>query len=365
MKSMRIADSIFFVGLENGLPPTPEYNTPITAKENFKLLLSGKRPYWIPVSAFVGKSDLLNFRPRENGDNIANHQVMDGGEYYDYVGLGDNIFSCWFDLIWEYVSEIGGATVRPGSPKVSDINKWEEYVKFPDLDKVDWKACGERNKELLAGDKFNQLGIQCGLWERLMSLMDADKAAIALIDEEQKEGVHRLFDKLCDFYDDYIGRVKDVCDIDGVLIHEDWAHQNGPFFSPATAREMLVPYMQRIAESCKKRGLYFEHHCCGKVGPLIEPMLETGAACWCGQQLPLNDTLALAKKYKDRNFAFGVPYPAIEPGTSRQKMKEIAEKFLDEYGDCKLIAYNMAPVPDEFFDIMYELYRERYCDCDD
>jgi hypothetical protein len=52
----------------------------------------------------LGKSDLLNFRPRENGDNIANHQVMDGGEYYDYVGLGDNIFSCWFDLIWEYVS---------------------------------------------------------------------------------------------------------------------------------------------------------------------------------------------------------------------------------------------------------------------
>jgi hypothetical protein len=43
-----------------------------------------------------------------------------------------------------------------------------------------------KKQELLAGDKFNQLGIQCGLVERLMSLMDADKAAIALIEEEQK-----------------------------------------------------------------------------------------------------------------------------------------------------------------------------------
>jgi hypothetical protein len=57
---------------------------------------------------------------------------------------------------------------------------------------------------------------------------------------------------LCDFYADYIGRVKEVCDIDGVLIHED-GHIKRPFFSPATAREMLVPICSALRILQKKR----------------------------------------------------------------------------------------------------------------
>lgn len=361
MKSVRAAIRPGMKPME--IPPAPKFNTPVTPKENLRLLLSGKKPYWIPRYAVVGDSDISAFRPRENGDNIVNHQIFDGGDYFDYTGLGNVMLSSWFEIIWEYIPECAGATVRPGSPKIADINKWEEVLKFPDLDSIDWEACGKRNKEYLAGGKFNTLGIQCGLWERLISLMDCDRAAIAMIDEDQKEAVKRLFDKLTDFYIDYIGRIKKVCDIDCVLIHEDWAHQNGPFFSPGTAREMLVPYMRRIADFCHGNDMFFEHHCCGSVKTLIEPMLETGADFWCGQQLPVNDNLALAKQYKDRSFAFGVPLPAIPENADTEEMERAAKEFVDEYGDCKLLFYNMVPnIPNEYLKILYKTYRMKFWD---
>jgi hypothetical protein len=40
--------------------------------------------------------------------------------------------------------------------------------------------------------------------------MEFQYAALALIDEDQKDGVHRLFDRLADFYDDMIGRFSEI-----------------------------------------------------------------------------------------------------------------------------------------------------------
>ena len=33
--------------------------------------------------------------------------------------------------------------------------------------------------------------------------------------------------------------------IDGVMFHDDWGSQRAPSFSPATCREMIVPYLKR------------------------------------------------------------------------------------------------------------------------
>lgn len=344
----------------------PRRNRPISGKENWRLLLTGKKPYWIPrYSLVVGDADVIGFRPRENSDNIANHQVWDGGLYYDYTGLGNIIYSAWFGLIWEFVPSIGGATVRPGTPKITDMNRWRDVVTFPDLDAVDWEACGRRNKEYLDTDKMVTLGIQCGIWERLIALMDCEPAAIAMIDDDQTDAVKDFFHELTTFYIDYISRLKAVCPgIDNVLIHEDWCHQNGPFFSPETAEEMLVPSMRRLADFCHSNGMFFEHHCCGRVEKMIETMMTTGADFWCGQQPPLNDTLALAKQYKDRPFAFGVPAPAIPEDASPTQIQDIADAFVEEYGDCRIFLGNREPVPPFLLDALYRAYRTKYSDYD-
>ncbi|KPU44408.1 uroporphyrinogen decarboxylase (URO-D) [Oxobacter pfennigii] len=336
------------------MPPEPKLNKPITPKENWKLIFEGKKPYWIPRSGWV-YSEVNVFRPRMHPDNVVTHIIFDGEPPYEYPG--DIMRSSWFDLDWQYVPSAGGATVLPGKPKVPDISKWEEYISIPNLDDLDWKGCAEKNKEYLNTDKMNQLGILSGFWERLMSLMDVDNAAIALIDEEQQPGVHRFFDKLADLFIDYIGRMKECCDIDSVLMHDDWGHQNAPFFSVSTAREMLLPYLKRVINYCHSIGLSFELHSCGKNEANVPVFIEAGVDLWCGQ--PMNDYYMLAKKYKDSTIVFGVPAPAISEGTSEEEIRQIAKDWVEKYKDCR-IAANFTAAPPSFSSTVYEFSRIAY-----
>jgi len=66
------------------------------------------------------------------------------------------------------------------------------------------------------------------------------------------------------FIDDYIGRVHETCpEVDAILVHDDWCHANGPFFSEQVARDLLLPHKKRLVESCHKRGLYSAMACTG------------------------------------------------------------------------------------------------------
>ncbi|MGE4353025.1 MAG: uroporphyrinogen decarboxylase family protein [Oscillospiraceae bacterium] len=324
------------------VPESPIYNRPITQRENWKLLFDGKKPYWIPETGWIF-CDQVQFRPRINPDNVANHQIFDGGPSVDYDKFGKVVHSSWFDLDWEWEYAISGATVRPGNPKVLDINHWEDYVSIPDLDALDWDLYKKENDEYLKIDKLRELGIQMSLWERLMCLMDVDNAAIALIDEDQKMGVHRFFDRLCDFYDDYIGRMSSLFDFDCVYLHDDWAYQRGTFFSIDTAREMLLPYLKRVVESAHKRGLYFEHHSCGKAESLVPVMIEAGVDMWCGQPA-INDQDMLAQKYKNEPIVIGVGNPPIPNDATDEQLRDIAKGWVDRYKDCRVAAvFGFAP----------------------
>ena len=352
-----------FLGIE--MPPEPVLNRPISPKENWRLLFDGKKPYWIPACG-VMTPDVNMFRPRINGDNIANHQVFDGGPPFPYKDNGGVAKSDWFDIEWQFDGDIGGATVRPGNPKVTDITRWEKYVQMPDLDSMDWKTCAEQNVKYLDTNKMSQLGIQCGLFERLMALMDVAEACIALCDEKQKPSVHRFLDQYADFLIGYIGRMADVCNIDCVLIHEDWAHQRGPFMSPDMAREMLLPYSKRIVDYVHSRGMSYEIHCCGACELLVPVFIETGADIWFGQPR-LNDMGGYAKKYKGSQLVFGVLAPELKPDASDEDVRIAASEWVDEFKDCRVACSNMRPFDEMdkpinmgIFPAIYEFSRIAY-----
>ena len=54
----------------------------------------------------------------------------------------------------------------------------------------------------------NELCLLDGFWERLISLMDVSGAAIALVDEDQKDALHAFFDRYADHMIECIRRVK-------------------------------------------------------------------------------------------------------------------------------------------------------------
>ena len=325
----------------------PLFNRPITPKENLRRLFSGEKPCWIP---FTGAAccDVSNFAPRENLDNYSSRIVMDGLGVPDYPS---ELLKGWFDLEWLFVPTAGGATVKPGNPMLEDMNDWEDVLVWPDLDSIDWEAVGRVNREYLDTPQSNEIHILSGSWERLMSLMDVSGAAMALIDEDQADALQRFLTKYTDFIIDYIGRLKNVCDVDGVLVHDDWGTQNGPFFSEETAREVLFPHLKRLVEYIHSQGMYYEQHSCGHCTKLAHLYVEAGVDLWWPQ--PMNDFDKLLEMAEGTRLHIAMDSP-ISPFATEEEARQAAREWFAAYGDKQVTMVSMHPA---FSEELYKLSR--------
>ena len=308
-------------GFMPGMPGRPIFPTPITPRENYLMLLSGEVPLWMPAG--MSDSTMMTCKLAEN---VARGFVFEAERIDNNTEAGGPDF---FGVEWEYVPTVGGSMVRAGDPKVPDITHWEDYITFPDLDKVmDWEACAQRNKDFVNPKKVLNITILTGLFERLISFMDFENAAFALVDEDEQEGVHRLFDKLADFYDDYIDHYHRYLHPDVITLHDDWGSQRAPFFSLDVCMEMVAPYLKQIVDYCHEKGLWFQQHSCGKNELLVPAMIYAGVDMW--QPQAMNDVEMLREKYGDK-IMFSITPPAVPRDASDEDVDAAAKAFVDKY----------------------------------
>ncbi len=291
-------------------PPVDIFTTPITPKENMLRLYEGKTPMWIPYPTADNNMLMLDCDPE-------NQARSPGGGGPDGWGVE-----------WVFVDVVGGAMVKPGNPKVLDINHWEDYVTPPDPDTWDWAGCYERNKDKLRPDRAICVNVPGCLFERLIAVMDFDNAIVALIDDEQKEAVHRFFRVVTDIHKKFYTLCKKWFNPDIVNFNDDWGSQRAEFFSVPTVREMLLPYVKELGDHVHSLGMYFDLHCCGKVENFVPLFIEAGENSWGGQ--PINDKYALKQKYGDKFiFTHG---PQIKEGASEAEIDEAVAYFMQTCG---------------------------------
>ncbi len=330
----------------------PTLNTPVSIKENYRLMLEEKNPLWM-----LNFGDRLSFHPIDFPENVARGFVSD---LAPFDRLKESGGLDWFGVDWEFMPEAagtGGSMVKPGNPKVKDLEHWEDYITFPDLDKIDWEGMYERNKDLFDDERPVMTTFFTGFFERLISFVDFEDAALALIDEEQQEDVHRLFDKLADFYVDLITRMKKYFPIDMLMLHDDWGSQRAPFFSLDTCREMLVPYVKRVADACHNMGIWYNAHSCGKNEMLLPAYIEAGVDIWFPQ--PMNDTVKLLKE-SEGNSVIGVTLMLPANGTEEDAVKA-ADDFIEQYKDFRNVMVSpRGPFVKQFNERIYVRTREIY-----
>ncbi len=336
-----------------GVAP-PVLNTPVTPRENVRLAWKREGAFWIPQSA-----DFATMGPRVIIDNVARAFCFDcGPALTDEEKGGKDMFG----IEWVYVPVVGGSMVKPGSPTLVDANDWPEVIKFPDVSKFAWDECGEVNARLNETTRSFSVTILNGLYERMISFMDFENAALALIDDDQKEAVHALLGNLADMYIDIIGRFKEkFSNLDGVLFHDDWGSQRAPFFSLDTCMEMIVPYLKKVADFCHSKGLWFQHHCCGKNELLVPAMIEAGVDMWAPQRM--NDVDMLREKYGDRIMfgAFGPDLPRdLKPDEIDAAAKALVDKYAPGFDEKPVFLSNMFPPPG-FTDAVYKYGRKALC----
>ena len=258
----------------------------MTPRENFIRFLKNEPYEWIPSS-----NDICRFCPAFLPDHVARGMVSQQNRYTGELG-GPDILG----VQWRYDPNARGS-MEVGS-LCEEIEQWEERLIFPDLDAMDWEGCAAENAEYLHTDKLIQTVIYTGFFERLISLVDFETAAVALIDEDQQETVHRLFAKLADFYVALIAKMKQHFGVELVTLHDDWGNQRNTMFSLDTHAEMIAPYVKKVVEGAHKLGVFVEMHSCGRTESMFPAMIELGVDTWMGQ--PINDKKMLVDNYGDR-----------------------------------------------------------------
>lgn len=301
-----------------GRPPVEIYNFPVTPKEAYAALYN-KEPLWEITSM-----EMTMFSPKCNPDNIARAFVFDGTKTPQTGGTD------MFGIEWEFVPQVGGSMVRPGKPFIDDANEIKDKVQWPDIDKWDWEGCGKANVEYLSTPNYNICWFLNGWYERLISFMDFEGAIVAMIDEDQTDAVKDFFDKLSDLYirifDKYLEYFPQI---DGFCIHDDWGSQKETFFSPATAEEMIVPYMKKVTDFLHSKGKSCELHSCGQLLKQVPNMIKAGWDSWFPQLM--NDTHKIYELYGDQ-LLVGITPEEFDPETTpEEKQRELARDYADKF----------------------------------
>jgi hypothetical protein len=297
-----------------------EFASPITARENFHLALKGKQ-LWMPMTG-----DKMNFTPEIVPDNTARALVTQAKPYEGPKGGLD-----MFGIYWEYVPSANGSIVRPGNPTLTDVTKWKEVIKFPDVDSWDWEKSVRDDSEWLKNSTRTQLFcILTGYFERLISWMDFGPAAYALMNRKTKDSVKELMDAIADLWIDVVDHVYKYYGnlVDGITIHDDWGAQDGPFFNERVVREMLVPYMRKVNDHIHSLGYITNLHSCGKVEKLLPCMIDAGWDAWDG--MAINDYHLLFDQYAGQ-ILMNVPASECPADADAETQKAWAAKFADEF----------------------------------
>ena len=332
----------------------PLFNYPVTPKEAHTKLLSTHKHVWMPYGC-----ETSVFCPSIIPDNIARAFVIEakpwGQPYTKHPDM--------FGINWVFVPTVGGSMEDPDYPHpLQDVNDWKDIIKIPDPSAWDWDASAKLNNEYLKNGKVNLFWFLNGMgFERLISFMGFEDAAVALIDEDQEDALHELLSALTDLHI----KIADLAieaygeGLGGFCLHDDWGSQKAPFFSFEAGKEFFVPEWQRFTSHCKAKGKLVDLHSCGHVESQIQNFIDGGWQSWT--PMPMNDTRALWENYGDK-IVIGVVADKWDPEGPEEEQYEAGKKFAEQFCKPGKVAsystYTRIPGTDAFSRGIYEASRK-------
>ena len=326
-----------------GGPDNEFYNTPVSYRENVNAHYFSKEPW------FVGQSMAHSSMPMipEYDANLSRP-------------FGRDMVDC-FGVPWKWVESAGGSITPGGNPLFEDANEWRDHIKMPDINSWDWEAAAANSK--LDGRFSGLYTFINGFWfERLVSFMDFENAAMALVDDDQVDAIKALFTETTQLAMDLVDKVCEYFPgIDGFNVHDDWGAQRAPFFSDEVATEIFLPFMTELADHVHKKGRYLTIHSCGALTERAHIFAEAGMDGW--QMMDINDLPWLYENFGDKLVLEA--WPEKFDVTDDAAAVEAARRFVDNYckpGKPTMLGYAAGPAMGckVFMEEIYTYSRKKY-----
>lgn len=220
-----------------------------------------------------------------------------------------------------------------------DMTEWKKYVKFPDLDSIDWKGLAEAELDQMGKvyeGRATRLYLEgIGIFMRIFSMMGFENALMALY--EEPEACIEFSNAFADYEIEWLKRAIDAYgrdNIDFVMYADDVSYLKGMFFSKEKYQEIFKSPHKRIIDASKALGLPFEMHNCGDCRDILDDYVEIGTNI-LHTAIPKMDISSLQDKYKGRLAFEGGWDSQGSAGTTYSTPEEIREEVrrcIREYG---------------------------------
>lgn len=296
-----------------GAPPgTKPYNPdlPCSPRENMKLLLEHKIPRYLPMAG-----DTYPITP----------DIVCERSYDNKTGPD------WFGCKWTFESGIGATIVKPGDELIGSIEGWQDKIKFPDLDALNWEECAQGIAKYYDENRMSDWWFQVGLFERLHTLMGMQNALEALIIDEDE--VAEFFDALTEHKIKVIRKLTSHFQVEMVCYHDDWGFNKNGFIPPDIFKRLIAPNLKKIVRAVHEGGAYFNMHSDGKIESYIPFMIEAGVDMWNPAQT-VNDVVKIKKEYRDRLVISGAMDEGWtnDPSVSEERLRAYVREKVDTLG---------------------------------
>jgi hypothetical protein len=223
-------------------------------------------------------------------------QVWDPVFYHLFnVAPGGEAINPWGVKIYWGKNEPGIMPIVNKDTKVCpDVTRWREYVKAPDLNKLnlDWTQAKADAEKIRAEGKFVHVWLPTGVFEQLHFLMGFEDTLMNFL--EEPESMHELIAYIKDWKLQQIQILIDNLQPDIMNFHDDWGAKYSMFMKPETWREFFKEPYKEIYGLMKKHGVIAMHHADSYCQPIAKDMVDIGIDIWEGI-LPSNDIQQIKK----------------------------------------------------------------------
>lgn len=198
----------------------------------------------------------------------------------------------------DWLIETAGPIPDPTKVMFDDVEDWEEYVKFPDLNAVDIRPMAEAELSRINRDeKLITYYAATGIFERLQAFMGFENLLVGLA--ASPDDCKDFFDAMADYQIALYKKIRDAYNIEMYVNFDDIATARGLFMSPQMYREIIWPYQKRIADAVREDDIIFAMHTCGLCEDVLDDYVEMGVQMWSSAQ-PMNDIANLLEKYRGK-----------------------------------------------------------------
>ncbi len=267
-----------------------------------------------------------------------------------------------FGVHWSYEQAAEGGTYPThDGHTIRDLARWREQLTVPDVDGLDWSATARAAQGIDRSEHVVQGFVEMGLFERSYLLLGMEAALEAYLIET--DAMADLIGAIADYKIALIERLDDEADLDMLWYGDDWGTQDNVFLPVDVWRKTIGLHTRRIYECAQRRGILVNQHSCGWVEPLLDDMVEMGAAMWNPCQ-PCNDLAALKKRHAGRIAFYGgidsqfvLARPGVKPGEVRQEVRRRIDEMAWGGGGYVACPSHGVPYKPEILDAMNDEIR--------